>query len=80
MSDPQQAPPADSVAPAGVPPLLRQLLVARGPSGYEGAPAAIWSEAARAFAEVSTDVLGTPLAIVPPRLGAPQPPTARNHR
>src|SRR6516165_1638723 len=75
MSDPPQAPPADSVAPAGVPPLLRRLLVARGPSGYEGAPAAIWSEAARAFAEVSTDVLGTPLAIVPPRLGAPQPPS-----
>jgi endoglucanase len=74
MSDPPQAPPADTAAPAGVPPLLRELLAARGPSGYEGAPAAIWSEAARAFADVSTDVLGTPLAIVPPRPGAPQPP------
>ena len=83
MSDPQ-APPADTVAPArvapagvapaGVPPLLHALLTARGPSGYEGAPAAIWAEAARSFAEVSTDVLGTPLAIVPPALGAPQPP------
>jgi len=83
MSDPQ-APPADTVAPArvapagvapaGVPPLLHALLTARGPSGYEGAPAAIWAAAARSFAEVSTDVLGTPLAIVPPALGAPQPP------
>src|SRR5262249_7681095 len=69
------AAPAAGGAPAGVvPPLLRRLLVARGPSGYEGAPAMIWSEAARAFAEVSTDVLGTPLAIVPPGPGAAQPP------
>ena len=58
MSDPQ-APPADTVAPArvapagvapagvapvGVPSLLHALLSARGPSGYEGAPAGeMWS-------------------------------------
>jgi endoglucanase len=67
-------PPAGIVASAGVPPLLRELLAARGPSGYEAAPAAIWSEAARGFAQVSTDVLGTTIAIVPPAPGAPQPP------
>ena len=47
---------------------LRDLLAARGPSGYETAPAAAWSAAARAFgAEVQTDVVGTPSARVAPR-------------
>jgi endoglucanase len=47
---------------------LRDLLAARGPSGYETAPAAVWSAAAEAFgAEVSTDVVGTPSARVAPR-------------
>jgi endoglucanase len=46
--------------------LLLDLLSARGPSGYEGAAAAAWRDAASAFAEVDSDVLGTPLA----RIGA----------
>jgi putative aminopeptidase FrvX len=58
---------------AGVPPLLRDLLVARGPSGYETAPAAVWSEAASAFARVSTDLVGTPLALVAPKHGYEKP-------
>jgi endoglucanase len=51
---------------------LRALLEARGPSGYEAAPAAVWREAAASFAEVSTDAIGTPLALVAPRKGAPR--------
>lgn len=62
---PAKAPPA--------PQLLLDLLRARGPSGYETAPAAVWSESARAFAEVSSDLLGTPLARVAPRHGTAQP-------
>ena len=53
----------------GVPQLLLDLLTARGPSGYENAPAAVWLKAAGAFAQVSTDVLGTPLALVSPKHG-----------
>lgn len=57
----------------GVTPLLRDLLAARGPSGYETAPAAVWCAAAERFAEVSTDLVGTPLALVRPRKGARGP-------
>lgn len=47
---------------------LRALLAARGPSGYETAPAAVWADAARAFgAEVAVDIVGTPSARVPAR-------------
>jgi endoglucanase len=47
---------------------LRALLAARGPSGYETAPAAVWADAARAFgAQVAIDVVGTPSARVPAR-------------
>jgi endoglucanase len=47
---------------------LRDLLAARGPSGYETAPAAVWSAAAQAFgADVQTDVVGTPSARVSAR-------------
>jgi putative aminopeptidase FrvX len=53
----------------GAPQVLLGLLAARGPSGYETAPVAVWREAASAFAEVSTDVLGTPLARVAPKHG-----------
>jgi putative aminopeptidase FrvX len=56
---------------------LRDLLAARGPSGYETAPAAVWSAAAQAFgAEVQTDVVGTPSAQVPSsgRIEASAPP------
>ncbi len=56
-------------AAAGVPQVLRELLLARGPSGYETAPARVWSDAASKFAEVSTDVVGTPRALVAPKHG-----------
>jgi putative aminopeptidase FrvX len=58
---------------AGVPVVLRDLLAARGPSGYETAPAAAWRAAAEGFAEVSTDLVGTPLAIVSPGKGGRGP-------
>src|SRR5262249_25494640 len=45
-----------------IPPLLRDLLLARGPSGHEGPAAAVWREAASAFAEVHSDTLGTSFA------------------
>jgi endoglucanase len=48
-----------------IPQLLRNLLSAPGPSGYETAPAAVWREAAAAFAEVSSDTLGSSVARVP---------------
>lgn len=50
----------------GVPEVLLELLRARGPSGYEGAPAQAWLNAAAQFARASSDVLGTPLALVAP--------------
>jgi putative aminopeptidase FrvX len=47
------------------PQVLRDLLAARGPSGYETAPAAVWLAAAQAFgAQVQTDIVGTPSAHV----------------
>jgi putative aminopeptidase FrvX len=58
-----------SKAADGFTPLLRELLIARGPSGYEAAPAAVWREAAGEFAQVSIDVVGTPLALVAPKRG-----------
>jgi endoglucanase len=60
--------PADS--PLGLPPILRNLLLAPGPSGYEQLPSAVWREAAGGFAEVSTDAIGTPLALVAAKGGA----------
>ena len=51
-----------------VPKLLLELLAARGPSGYEHAPAQSWLRAASAFAEVSSDVMGTPLGLVSARV------------
>jgi putative aminopeptidase FrvX len=53
----------------GLTPVLRELLSARGPSGRETAPAGVWREAASAFAQVSTDLIGTPLALVAPAHG-----------
>jgi endoglucanase len=50
--------------------VLLELLEARGPSGYEHAAAAVWSRAAGEFAEVSSDVVGTPRATVARRRGA----------
>jgi putative aminopeptidase FrvX len=59
---------------AGVPQLLHDLLNARGPSGYESAPAGVWRDAAGEFATVSTDVVGTPLALVAPKHGYEKAP------
>ncbi len=58
----------------GAPRLLLDLLSAHGPSGYESDPAAVWRSAASAFAEVSSDVLGTPLARVAAKHGAGESP------
>jgi endoglucanase len=66
---------ADTGSPqdTGFPQVLRDLLAAHGPSGYETAPAAVWREAAQAFgAKVSTDVVGTPSALVPARGDSPR--------
>jgi putative aminopeptidase FrvX len=69
MSESADAPPAEPAAGGEVPKVLLDLLAARGPSGYETAPAAVWGDAASAFAEVSTDVVGTPIARVAPKHG-----------
>ena len=47
-----------------VPELLRALLIAPGPSGYEQAPAAVFRDAAQAFAEVTHDSVGSTVARV----------------
>lgn len=48
-----------------IPPVLRSLLTAQGPSGYEATPAAAWREAARAFTDdVQGDVMGSSTARV----------------
>jgi endoglucanase len=49
-----------------LPDVLVKLLTAAGPSGYETAPVAVFSEAARAFTDdVSLDVMGSAVARVP---------------
>ena len=48
-----------------LPDTLHKLVTAAGPSGYEQAPAAVFREAAAAFAEVSFDSLGSTVARVP---------------
>jgi len=47
------------------PETLLALLTAPGPSGYEQAPAAVFREAAGAFAEVTYDAVGSTVAKVP---------------
>jgi endoglucanase len=48
-----------------LPDVLLKLLTAAGPSGYETAPAAVFAEAARAFADdVAVDVMGSAIARV----------------
>jgi putative aminopeptidase FrvX len=47
-----------------IPEVLRSLLSAPGPSGYETAAARAWRDAAEAFAEVSGDVVGSSWARV----------------
>jgi putative aminopeptidase FrvX len=49
----------------GMPDTLHKLLTAAGPSGYEQAPAAVFREAASAFAEVTHDTVGSTVARVP---------------
>ena len=53
------------------PDLLRALLAAPGPSGHEEEPSRIWREAASAFAEVSSDTMGSSFARVRAGDGAP---------
>jgi endoglucanase len=62
---PRKAPARATAAPQ----LLLDLLSARGPSGYERAPAGVWLKAAAEFADAHTDVVGTPVALVAPRHG-----------
>jgi endoglucanase len=51
-----------------IPEVLRRLVTAPGPSGYEQAPAAVFREAAGAYAaEVVDDVVGSTVARVPAR-------------
>src|SRR4051794_21859936 len=47
-----------------IPEVLRSLLSAPGPSGYETLPARAWREAAQGFADVSGDVVGSSWARV----------------
>jgi putative aminopeptidase FrvX len=47
-----------------VPDALRRLLTAPGPSGYEQVPAAVFREAAGAFAEITHDTVGSTVARV----------------
>jgi putative aminopeptidase FrvX len=53
-----------SLPPMPLPDVLRSLLTATGPSGYETAPARAFSDACAPFAEVHTDVMGTVTARV----------------
>jgi putative aminopeptidase FrvX len=47
-----------------IPETLRRLLTSPGPSGYEQAPAAVFREAAAAFAEITHDTVGSSVARV----------------
>jgi endoglucanase len=49
---------------------LKRLLDTPGPSGFESAPAKLWRDEARTFAELSADVAGNSIAVVNPS-GAP---------
>jgi putative aminopeptidase FrvX len=69
----KQASTRASAKDAATPQVLLDLLEAHGPSGYETAPAAVWRDAAKGFAKVSTDVVGTPLALVAPKHDARTP-------
>src|ERR671937_2893144 len=54
-----------------LPETLHKLVTAAGPSGYEQAPAAVFREAAAAFAEVAYDAVGSTVARVPGTGGGP---------
>jgi putative aminopeptidase FrvX len=55
-----------------IPPVLRALLTAHGPSGYETAAAAVFRDAASAYADVTTDVMGSVWARVPGTADGPR--------
>jgi putative aminopeptidase FrvX len=57
--------------PMATPELLTALLNASGPSGHEEEPARVWRDAAAAFAEVTSDTLGSSFARVRAGDGAP---------
>jgi putative aminopeptidase FrvX len=73
MSPAARKPARRRAAARGIPQSLLDLLGARGPSGYESAATEVWLAAAREFAEVRTDAVGTPLALVAPRSGRRRP-------
>jgi endoglucanase len=54
-----------------LPDVLRRLLTAPGPSGYEQAAASVFRDAAAAFAEVTYDSVGSTVARVPGTGGGP---------
>jgi putative aminopeptidase FrvX len=54
-----------------LPDLLERLLTTPGPSGEEGAAAAVWREAAAPLGDVSSDVLGNSWVRVPGTAGGP---------
>src|SRR5688572_14533365 len=54
-----------------VPEVLRRLLTAPGPSGYEQAAAAVFRDAAAAFADVTHDTVGSTVARVKGSSGGP---------
>jgi putative aminopeptidase FrvX len=54
-----------------VPDVLRRLLTAAGPSGYEQAPAAVFRDACAEFAEVTHDTVGSTVARVSGTGGGP---------
>ncbi len=58
------------------PGLLTDLLCAVAPSGHEAEAAAVWRDAASAFATVTSDTLGTTFARVSARGGEPSAPIA----
>ena len=63
-----------SIPPVAAPDLLRALLAAPGPSGHEDEPARLWRDAASAFADVTSDTLGSSFARVTAS-GGPGAPT-----
>jgi putative aminopeptidase FrvX len=74
MSDAEQVAPTEDGPMSEFTQTLRDLLAARGPSGYETAPASVWSQAAVAAGmRVQTDLVGTPSARVAPRAREEQP-------
>jgi putative aminopeptidase FrvX len=65
----------DSLPRMPLPDVLRSLLTATGPSGYETAPAKAFAAACAPFAEVHTDVMGTVTARVKGTETRPPGPT-----